>query len=333
VSDADRTLLRRWEDRARAEGLDPRVDFWQWEPRRGGVRLLLRPGPAAAAARAFAREQGLKAEQWLVLKEESSHRVEASRSALRRGPGHDREQISQLRLGEAFVEWHRDPAGQWCLGAGADGYPGWLRAWHLVPDSGPKPGAAPGLVTARSSRLHAEPAASAAVLHDLSFGSRLEAQGDAINEFTPCRLPGGGRAWAPSADLGSSPLGAVARLEALRTWGERLLGVPYEWGGTSSWGLDCSGLIQTLFGALGIALPRDADLQARCGNALDAADPGSWRPGDLVFYGRERVDHVGLLLEGGRLLHARGFVRLETLEKDGALETLPPRAVRRFDLA
>ena len=59
---------------------------------------------------------------------------------------------------------------------------------------------------------------------------------------------------------------------ASRDWtaiAERFLGVPYLWGGKSSLGIDCSGLVQVALGACGIAAPRDSDMQAETvGKAL-----------------------------------------------------------------
>jgi hypothetical protein len=251
--------------------------------------------------------------------------LSATRSALRAAPTHAAEQISQLRLGDVFTVQDEAEGGAWCFGAGEDGYPGWLRSWHLVDaPAGPPPDR---VVVARGAVAYAA-AEGEAVLLDLSFGTRLPALGEPRAGRQGWRLPDGREAWTPAEALALWPphLSDEALREELLRRGERLLGLPYEWGGASSAGLDCSGLVQLLAGSLGIVLPRDAELQAGAGRPLDPADPGAWRPGDLLFYGRGRADHVGVLAPGGRLLHASGTLRLELLGAGGELGNRPPLA-------
>ncbi|MFY8149717.1 MAG: C40 family peptidase [Prochlorococcaceae cyanobacterium] len=102
-----------------------------------------------------------------------------------------------------------------------------------------------------------------------------------------------------------------ARLEAVLAAAEQARRQPnvYLWGGTLGPDYDCSGLIQTLFAAQGIWLPRDAYLQERFCRPV-AVRPGSTallHPGDLIFFGTaRRCTHVALHLEGGRYLHSSG---------------------------
>ena len=111
---------------------------------------------------------------------------------------------------------------------------------------------------------------------------------------------------------------------------ERFLGVPYVWGGKTFAGLDCSGLVQTALAATGVFAPRDTDMmESSLGHAITLQDA---RRGDLVFW----KGHMGVVLDGARLLHANAFhmqVAIEPLA--GALARIektagPVTAVKRL---
>ena len=82
------------------------------------------------------------------------------------------------------------------------------------------------------------------------------------------------------------------------------LGAPYEWGGMTERGIDCSGLVHMAYRRLGRIVPRDADQQEAAAEPVDEADA---RPGDLVCFGEPgQAHHIAFWLGDGRILHATG---------------------------
>ncbi len=83
---------------------------------------------------------------------------------------------------------------------------------------------------------------------------------------------------------------------------KKYLGVPYVWGGTDpSKGLDCSGLVQQVYGELGYDLPRVSRDQAKVGTAVPSLDQA--RPGDLLAF-NSPVTHIGIYVGDGKMIHA-----------------------------
>jgi gamma-D-glutamyl-L-lysine dipeptidyl-peptidase len=106
--------------------------------------------------------------------------------------------------------------------------------------------------------------------------------------------------WLPAPGLRTEPLAAARRKatgEAIAEAALMFLGAPYEWGGVTVEGLDCSGLVQAVHRRFGTLLPRDASQQETAGQEVPLR---SARPGDLICYG----DHIAIALEGGRIVHA-----------------------------
>ena len=95
---------------------------------------------------------------------------------------------------------------------------------------------------------------------------------------------------------------------------KNLLDIPYKWGGRSSLGFDCSGLVQSVLNSLGYNIPRDSCDQFKffMDYKIDIKDA---QYGDLHFFGkRGKVNHVAFSSGGTGIIHSQGYVKKETLD-------------------
>lgn len=210
-------------------------------------------------------------------------RVAAAVAPVWRAPDAASERLDELIYGEAFEAL--ETAGGFVWGQAArDGYVGYAQAEALAPA-----GAAPThRVAALRTYAFAEPSIRSAARGPFSLNALVAVESE---EGAFSRVADG--AWFWSGHL--APIGCFERDPAAVA--ERFLGAPYLWGGRTSVGLDCSGLIQQALYACGRGFPRDADLQLAGGREIARAEATR---GDLVGW----RGHIGLLLDEVRLIHA-----------------------------
>jgi cell wall-associated NlpC family hydrolase len=204
---------------------------------------------------------------------------------------------SQLLLGETVLVFDRHDGWAW-VQADADGYTGYVAEAAVA--SGLPP--ATHKVTAGQTIVLSDEKQVAAPLHTLSLGARV-AVADEGERFH--RLAGGGFIFAAHLapiDQAEDDWVAVA---------ERLLGLPYLWGGRGHGGIDCSGLVQVALAACGQTPLRDSDQQAHTIGAALPLDPGGWRRGDLLY----TKGHVVIVQGPDTVLHATGNRWAVILEK------------------
>ena len=114
-------------------------------------------------------------------------------------------------------------------------------------------------------------------------------------------------------------LGQKREFEFVRTTAIKYLNSPYLWGGKSTFGVDCSGFTQIVFKICGYRLFRDSEQQATQGKVVSAVHEA--KSGDLAFFQNMegKINHVGILLEKDKIIHASGHVRVDTFNEKGIL--------------
>jgi gamma-D-glutamyl-L-lysine dipeptidyl-peptidase len=220
----------------------------------------------------------------------------------------DSDVVSQAIIGSNVVTL--EVRGNWARVRTADQYTGWMLGDALrklrESDSYGSSGQAVE-VESLFANLYRE---TDVTLHrpvvTVPFATRLEvvAAGNGNNSgWLQVRLPDQRIAWIQSGDINRDPQSlTIAQSIALA---RRFLGLPYLWGGRSSYGYDCSGFTQMLVRSRGITMPRDADLQVAW-EGVEAVDRKDLRAGDLLFFGSEdgKVTHTAMYIGGGEIIHA-----------------------------
>ncbi|MBU6463670.1 MAG: C40 family peptidase [Bradyrhizobium sp.] len=205
---------------------------------------------------------------------------------------------TQALKGERATIYDRNGEG-WAWGQlDSDGYVGWL------PDSSlAKPRAAPThKVTAIRTFAFPGPSIKLPPLHTLVMESLLTV----ISEDGTFAVTGEG--WY----LPRQHLDNLDRVEKdFVEVAERFLGTPYLWGGRSSLGIDCSGLVQVALNAAGVDCPRDSDMQqSGLGKDLDPLQSTKLQRGDLIFW----KGHVAIARDAATIVHANAHHMATTIE-------------------
>lgn len=234
---------------------------------------------------------------------------------LRAKPSNNSELVSQLLMGQT-VHVVREEDG-WSYVEGEDTYRGWAdNRWlgtHITDEL--------ESVMAVFTELRESPDYHSPLLLRLPMFVRVRIVAATENGFIEVSTPDGNVRGYLGAANGVLPFRALSFVptpaEQMATIAVKhsrdFLGTPYLWGGSSSFGLDCSGFVQYCYRIAGVNLRRDADIQRDDPRFIPASVQDVMRagddllPGDLVFFGKQdRITHVGMHLAENTFIHSAG---------------------------
>ena len=220
---------------------------------------------------------------------------------LREGPSADSMLATQALKGERVTVYDRNGEG-WAWGQlNNDGYVGWFPDRALA-----KPSATPThKITAIRTLAFPGPSIKLPPVDTLLMGTTLSL----AREEGPFAVTRDGlylpRAHVGPIDRYEDDFVAIAL---------RFVGTPYLWGGKSSLGIDCSGLVQVALSAAGTGCPRDSDMQQDgLGRTLDAAESSQLQRGDLIFW----KGHVAIVRDADSIVHANAHHMATVIENTG----------------
>lgn len=237
--------------------------------------------------------------------------------ALRAKPEDKSEQITQALIGQPV--YAEGGQGDWIFVQTWDSYRGWVRADRVrMLDGRDTPYASTGPVAIMRELfvdIFTEPFERADVITKATISTEIEVA-RVTDEWVELRLPNGRLGFirrhdAKLVDKDTAQAIWLPVPSKLAETAMRFVGIPYLWGGTSPFGIDCSGFVQLVYRIHNVTLLRDAHMQA-------TDTRGTWiskndlSTGDLMFFGKpkktgpERFTHVGMVLDRERFIHSCG---------------------------
>ena len=239
--------------------------------------------------------------------------VKVSLAPVFREPSEHSEQVTQVLLGDVVAVTKIN--GGWAKVLVTDqyrtskGYPGWIKVNQLTRNTISTEEQPSVSVIVPTVRLRTTPERTGATKVNAYMSTRLELDSSrrTVHDdgvvWLPVLLPGH-RAdlWVPQHAVSDESVVGPGEGDKVIDAAKLFRGTPYLWGGMSHHGIDCSGLVYSVYRINGITVPRDADQQYQVGTKVSRQD---LEPGDMVFFGGPGdITHVGLYAGSGKFIHA-----------------------------
>lgn len=260
---------------------------------------------------------------WLAL-------VNFSAIQLQKKPSHASEWGTQSVMGMPVRIIKKAPNG-WLLIQNYDGYFGYTTSGSVCPKTQEAYNAwfkAKRIVsTELHGHIYTEPSLKSTTLSDLTAGCVVLWKDETIqNNFYKVETPNGRVGWIPVSEgteweewVATRELTADNLIKTARSF----LGSPYVWGGNTTNGMDCSGLVNLCFRLNGYCILRDVSQLRREGIDVDRSEGWkNYQPGDLLIFGKNRADgstswrHVGIYIGNGRFIHSATSVHEGSLDPE-----------------
>jgi cell wall-associated NlpC family hydrolase len=253
----------------------------------------------------------------LIFAANSTHTVVVPVADMFSHPSDESDVVSQAIYGSNVILL--TARGEWSRIQTDDGYKGWVRSRYLRLIQNGAGYATSGTVVEVESlfaNVYREPDITRhKPVLTIPFETRIEviadenapdakaAEGKGSHEgWLHVRLPDKRDEWIQSGDTEADvhPLSIAESIDLAK----RFLGFPYLWGGSSSFGYDCSGFTQMLIRSRGAIMPRDADKQAAWSGVIPVGRK-DLQPGDLLFFGSspQKITHTGMYIGDGQFIH------------------------------
>ncbi len=240
---------------------------------------------------------------------------------VRREASHRSEQTSQLLYGERVWELERNEQTGWVrIRCYWDGYEGWCKSGQIQRVESKSFKKPVSLSCTQYGVLRMNPG-------EIWLPSGAELRAGKGNRFET--EMGTGLFKGKKKRLGKME----SNVETLLAGAQSFLHAPYQWGGRSLAGIDCSGLVQMAFKLCGLACPRDAWQQAETGAVVHFLSES--KPGDLAFFDNAEghIVHVGILCGKHEIIHATeqtGRVVVDKIDGAGIISVLLKRRTHQL---